>query len=70
MENIVGLKELRQNMAKYVKKVAQGSSFIVFKQSNPLFRILPVNDETWEEVADFTKIKKGGVKIDEILSRL
>jgi len=70
MENIVGLKELRQNMAKYVKKVAQGSSFIVFKQSNPLFRILPLNDETWEEVADFTKIKKGGVKIDEILSRL
>ena len=57
MENIVGLKELRQNMAKYVKKVAQGSSFIVFKQSNPLFRILPLNDETWEEVADFTKIK-------------
>ncbi len=25
-------------------------------------------DENWEEVVDFTKIKKGGVKIDEILS--
>jgi len=70
MENTIGLKELRQNMAKYAKKVAEGSSFVVFKQSSPLFRILPLNDETWEEVADFTKIKKGGVKIDEILSRL
>lgn len=70
MENTIGLKELRQNMAKYAKKVAAGSSFVVFKQSSPLFRILPLEDEVWEEIADFTKIKKGGVKIDEILSRL
>ena len=70
MKNIVGLKELRQNMGKYAKKVAQGDSFIVFKQSSPLFKISPINNESWEEVVDFTKIKKGGVKIDEILSRL
>ncbi len=71
MENVIGLKNLRENMSKYAKKVAQGSSFIVFKQSKPLFKISPVNkDETWEEVVDFTKIKKGGVRIDEILSRL
>ncbi len=70
MENIVGLKELRQNMSKYAEKVAYGDSFIVFKQSKPLFKISPLNDEQWEEVVDFTKIKKGGVKIDEILSRL
>lgn len=70
MKNIVGLKELRQNMGKYAKKVAQGDSFIVFKQSKPLFKISPPNEELWEEVVDFTKIKKGGVKINEILSRL
>ena len=70
MENIVGLKELRQNMDKYAKRIALGDSFIVFKQSNPLFKISPINNELWEEVVDFTKIKKGGVKIDEILSRL
>ena len=70
MKNIVGLKELRENMTKYSQKVAQGNSFIVFKQSKPLFKISPVNNEQWEEVVDFTKIKKGGVKIDEILSRL
>lgn len=70
MENIVGLKELRQNMGKYAKRIARGDSFIVFKQSNPLFKISPINNELWEEVVDFTKIKKGGIKIDEILSRL
>ena len=70
MKNIVGLKELRLNMAKYSLTVAQGNSFIVFKQSKPLFKMSPINNEQWEEVVDFTKIKKGGVKIDEILSRL
>jgi len=71
MENIIGLKELRVNMSKYAKKIAKGASFIVFKRSKPLFKISPiVKDEQWEEVVDFTKIKKGGVDIDDILSRL
>ena len=70
MKNIIGLKELRENMTKYSQKVAQGNSFIVFKQSKPLFKISPINNEQWEEAVDFTKLKKGGVKIDEILSRL
>ena len=71
MENIIGLKELRVNMSKYIKKVAKGSSFIVFKKTKPLFKICPIiKDEKWEEVIDFTKIKKGGVDIDDVLSRL
>ena len=70
MKNIVGLKELRQNMGKYAKRIALGDSFIVFKQTKPLFKISPLDQGRWEEVVDFTKIKKGGVKIDEILSRL
>ena len=72
MKNIVGLKKLRENMGKYAQKVQNGESFIVFKQSNPLFKIVPLeNDEgEWEEIADFTKIKKGGVNIKEVLKRL
>jgi prevent-host-death family protein len=70
MKNIIGLKELRQNVSKYAKKVEQGESFIIFKQSKPLFKISPVDDEQWEELIDFTKIKKGGVNIKDVLSRL
>jgi prevent-host-death family protein len=71
MENRVGLKELRQNVAKYAKKVQTGQSFIIMKHSKPLFKITPVdNDERWEEVVDFTKIKRGGVDVDDLLSRL
>ncbi|MFH0973009.1 MAG: hypothetical protein V1768_03425 [Patescibacteria group bacterium] len=71
MENIVGLKQLRENMAQYTEEIDKGKTFIVFKQSKPLFKISPIdNNEQWEEVVDFTKIKKGGVNIDKILSRL
>ena len=70
MENIVGLKVLRENMEEYAKKVANGHSFIIFKQSKPLFKISPIKEEQWEEVIDFTKIKKGGIDIDDLLKRL
>jgi len=70
MENIVTLKNLRENMQDYAQKVQNGRSFIVFKRSKPLFKISPIDLGSWEEVIDFTKIKKGGVDLKELLHRL
>jgi len=70
MENIIGLKKLRENMVDYINRIAKGESFIVFKQTKPLFKISPIRGEQWEEVIDFTKIRKGGVNINDVLSRL
>ncbi len=71
METIVGLKEFRSAIDFYAKAAQKGRNFVVVKRSKPLFRVLPLNgEENWEEVIDFTKIKKGGVNIREILSRL
>ncbi len=72
MNNFIGLKELRENVEKYVKRVKKGESIIVMRRSTPLFKISPVEDgdDNWEEVIDFTKIKKGGVDIKDILSRI
>lgn len=70
MENIINLKSLRENMQEYAQKVKRGHSFIVFKKSKPLFKISPIEEGLWEEVIDFTKIKKGGVDIKELLRRL
>ena len=70
-EKIIGVKELRQNMEEYIVQIAKGKSFMVIRRSKPVFNITPVNlEENWEEAVDFTKIKKGGVKIEEVLSRL
>ena len=70
MEKIIGLKELRQNMEKYASEVKRGRSLIVVRKSKPLFKISPLEEGGWEEVIDFTKIRKGGVNIKGILSRL
>ena len=71
MANIIGLRELRENVAVYAAQVAKGKSFVVVKQSKPLFKISPVDEEeNWETVIDFTKIKKGGVPIEEIVAAI
>ena len=72
MNNIVGLKELRENTENYVAQIKKGKSFIVIRRSEPLFKISPLEEaeELWETVVDFTKIKKGGIEIGKILSRL
>lgn len=69
---IIGLKELRENINDYIVQVERGCSFVVVKKSKPVFKLSPlIEDETmWETVVDFTKIKKGGVKLAELLSRL
>jgi prevent-host-death family protein len=71
-EAIVGLKELRENIETYITKVKKGDSFIVVKKSKPVFRISPLEDDAdlWESVIDLTKIRKGGVAIKDLLSRL
>ncbi len=69
---IIGVKELRNNLEEYINKISKGQSFTVVKRSKPVFQIRPIeeDDGQWEEVVDFTKIKKGGVEISDLLSRI
>lgn len=70
--SIVGLKELRENIQTYIAQVAKGNSFTVVRRSRPVFVISPPDQERgqWEPVIDLTNIKKGGVTIADLLSRL
>jgi len=69
--NLVSLKELREQFPKYIEAISEGLSFMVVKRSKPIFQIMPIGeDEVWETVVDFTQIKKGGININELLSRI
>ena len=72
MEKIIGLKELRENLPYYSEEIKRGQSFLVVKKSTPVFRICPPDEDNdlWEEVVDFTKIKRGGIAIEDLLKRL
>lgn len=71
-ENTIGLKELREHAEKYIAAVHRGKRFLVMRKSKPVFIISPPDDsqDLWETIADFTKIKRGGISLDEILKRL
>jgi len=70
--SIVGLKELRKNIDVYIAEVEKGKSFIVVRGSKPVLKISSPFDELdlWEQVIDFTKIKKGGMALGDLLSRI
>jgi prevent-host-death family protein len=70
--SIVGLKELRENIDSYISAVEKGRSFVVVRKSKPVFKIssLEESDDLWEKIVDFTKIRKGGIGINQLLVRL
>lgn len=72
IQDFVAVKQLRTNLDHYINLVKRGKSFTVIKRSKAVFRITPISQEEgqWEEVVDFTKLKKGGVAILDLLSRL
>jgi prevent-host-death family protein len=70
-EKIVGLRDLRENMSKYTAEVQGGKTLVVVKRSRALFRIVPIDEEEgWETLIDFTKIKPGGVSASEVSLKL
>ncbi|MGH9858305.1 MAG: type II toxin-antitoxin system Phd/YefM family antitoxin [Acidobacteriota bacterium] len=70
-DNVVSLKELREQFPKYIDAIAKGRSFTVMKRSKPIFQITPVADEgSWQTIVDFTEIDGKGVSADELLKFL
>ena len=71
-KSTVGLKELRENMETYIKRVSAGESITVFRRSTPLFKLTPVDAEEvgWETIVDFTKETGRGVPVEELLASM
>lgn len=69
---IIGLKELREKTEVYISGIQKGQSYIVVRKSRPIFKLSPIDEESenWESAIDFTKIKKGGISIKDLISRL
>lgn len=72
MKNLIGLKELRENVDTYISGVRKGESFIVVRRSKPIFKITPPDDadELWETVVDFTEFYKDGIPAGQLLKKL
>ena len=72
VKNIIGLKELRENMETYITRVGKGESITVLRRNEPIFRLSPIDEEElgWESIVDFTKINPQGVPVEDVLKAL
>lgn len=67
MKKLVSLKELRTKLTEYTKRVSdRGDSFLVLKKSKPVFKIVPIDEDSWETVVDFTTINPKGVPLAKV----
>jgi antitoxin (DNA-binding transcriptional repressor) of toxin-antitoxin stability system len=66
----IGFRELRLDADSVILGVKNGESYIVKRNSRPLFRIVPLEEEVWETVIDFTEVAPEGVEIDTVLSAM
>lgn len=75
----IGLREFRENTAKYVAQVKKGKTFTVYRHSKPVFAVVPAKEIEYDldeldgpgwTNFDLTKIRKGGVPAKELLAVL
>jgi prevent-host-death family protein len=74
-KNIIGLKDLRENMEVYIERVRSGESLTVVRRSEPVFQISPAGEDVreedgWDTVLDLTKVRKGGVPLNEVIAAI
>ncbi|HEX9664352.1 MAG TPA: hypothetical protein VGA49_00870 [Patescibacteria group bacterium] len=66
MEKFVSLKNFRLKLTDYAKRIEKkGESFLVLKRSKAVFKVVPVEEENWETIIDFTQIDPKGVPFYE-----
>ena len=68
--NIINLREFRENVQTYADKVEDGASFIVMKQSKPLFKIISpwASFDFTEDVCEYGG--KKGIPVDRAIDIL
>ncbi len=70
----IGLKELRENMEQYIKRVDNGESLTIYRRSTPLFKMTPISDDdderNWESVIDFVKETGKAMPMEELLASM
>ncbi len=56
----IGVRELRQNASRYLRRVAAGEDFQVTQRGLPVALLVPVPDDPWDEL-----LASGAVRLPE-----
>jgi hypothetical protein len=70
---IIKSRDLRDDMQKVADAVAKGRSFLVMKQSKPLFKVTQPDVDEWGDRGKWTNVvdfDRDGITIDEFMDKL
>lgn len=70
---IIGIKQLHKDLSKIAEKAKKGQSYIVVKNSKPVFRLEPFQAERKPKftIEDFKKIRfKGGKNLSKDIDKI
>jgi len=70
---IIKSRDLRDNMQGVADAVAQGKSFLVMKQSKPLFKIIKSDVDEWGDKGNWTTVvdfEKDDITVDDFMKKL
>lgn len=70
VENVVGIRDLKQNASAVVARVRAGDSLLVTDRGVPVARIIPIGDLTLDDRVAIGQATAPTVSLDELLSSL
>jgi prevent-host-death family protein len=66
----VGVRELRQNLSRYLERVRAGEAFVVTDRREEVARLIPVGDSTYADLAERFGATVPVGRLEDVAARL
>lgn len=70
MASVVGVRELRQNLSRYLERVKAGEALVVTERGREVARLLPSGDSAYFELAARFGASTPTGRLDDVAARL
>jgi prevent-host-death family protein len=70
MEVRVGVRELRQNLSRYLERVRAGEAFVVTDRRDEVARLIPIADDTYTYLAERFGATVPVGRLEDVAARL
>lgn len=70
MDARVGVRELRQNLSRYLERVRAGEAFVVTDRRDEVARLIPIADDTYASLAERFGATVPVGRLEDVAARL
>lgn len=70
MSGVVAVRELRQNLSRYLRRVKAGEELVVTEHGRRVARLVPFAEEPYAELAEKTRATVPTARLEQVAARL